>query len=120
MSETQEQVQARPQQFSLTDKAAQKLKALLEEEKKGPEIGLRVGVQGGGCSGLSYFMDFDAQKPNDRVFEHLGVKVYIDPKSILYVSGSVLEYAEGLMGSGFTIKNPQVKGSCGCGQSFTT
>lgn len=107
-------------QFSVSDKAAGKLKELLEQEKKGPEFGLRIGVQGGGCSGLSYFMDFDTQQPNDRTFEDSArsVKIFIDPKSLLYMSGSILDYAEGLMGSGFTIKNPQVKGSCGCGSSF--
>jgi iron-sulfur cluster assembly protein len=108
----------RPQQITVTDKAAEKLKELLAQEGKGPEFGLRLGVQGGGCSGMSYFMDFDTAQPNDRVFEHQGVKVVVDPKSILYLSGSVLDYAEGLMGSGFSIKNPNVKGSCGCGHSF--
>ncbi len=107
--------------FSITPKAAEKLKALMAEQKKDPATtGLRIGVQGGGCSGLQYFMDFDEQKPNDRVFEQDGVKVFIDPRSILHVSGSFLEFAEGLMGSGFAIKNPNVKGSCGCGHSFTT
>ena len=80
---------------------------------------MRVGVQGGGCSGLSYFMDFDAEKPDDRIFEHQGVKVFVDPKSLLYMSGSVLDYTEGLMGAGFAIKNPMQKGACGCGHSFT-
>lgn len=108
-------------QFSVTAKAAEKLKEFLAQEQKGPEFGLRLGVQGGGCSGFSYFMDFDAERPNDRIFEDEGktVKVFIDPKSLLYVSGSSLDYAEGLMGSGFTIKNPNQKGSCGCGSSFS-
>lgn len=122
MSEVQAQgtPQAPPRaQFSVTDKAAEKIKSLLEQEQKGSEFGLRVGVQGGGCSGLSYFMDFDAEKPDDRVFEHQGVKVFVDPKSILYMSGSILDYTEGLMGAGFAIKNPMQKGSCGCGHSFT-
>ncbi len=107
-------------QFSVSDKAASKLKELLAQEQKGPEFGLRLGVQGGGCSGLSYFMDFDTEHPNDRIFEDEAktVKVFVDPKSLLYMSGSTLDFAEGLMGSGFTIKNPQVKGSCGCGHSF--
>ncbi len=110
-------------QIGISDKAAEKLKALMEAEKKDPATaGLRLGVQGGGCSGLTYFMDFDAPRPDDKVFVHepTGVKVLVDPKSILYVSGSLLDYSEGLMGSGFSIKNPNVKSSCGCGHSFTT
>jgi iron-sulfur cluster assembly protein len=104
----------------VTEQAALKLKELLAQEQKGPEYGLRVGVQGGGCSGLSYFMDFDTQKPNDRIFEDAGktVHVFIDPKSLLYISGSSLDFTEGLMGSGFAIKNPMQKGGCGCGHSF--
>ncbi len=110
-------------QIGISDLAAGKLKSLMEAEKKDPAVwALRLGVQGGGCSGLSYVMDFDEPRPDDKVFTHdaAGVRVVVDPKSILYVSGSVLDYTEGLMGSGFTIKNPNVKGSCGCGSSFTT
>lgn len=109
------------QALTITPAAAAKLKALMAQEKKdAATTGLRLGVQGGGCSGLQYFMDFDEQKPNDRVFEQDGVKVFIDPRSVLHLSGTVLDYAEGLMGSGFAIKNPNVKSSCGCGHSFTT
>jgi len=112
---------APPRPFTVSEKAAAKLKALLEQQQKDPaKVGLRLGVTGGGCSGLQYFMDFDETKPNDRVIEQDGVKVFIDPRSILHLSGSVLEFQEGLMGSGFAIKNPNVKSSCGCGQSFTT
>jgi iron-sulfur cluster assembly protein len=110
-------------QIAISDKAAEKLRGLMDAEKKDPAVyGLRLGVQGGGCSGLSYFMDFDEARADDKVFvaaSH-GVRVLVDAKSILHLSGSVLEYSEGLMGSGFTVKNPNVKGSCGCGQSFTT
>jgi iron-sulfur cluster assembly protein len=102
-------------------RASAKLKDLLAAEKKDPAtVGLRLGVQGGGCSGLTYLMEFDSKRENDRVFSQDGVSVFVDPKSILYMSGSVLDYNEGLMGSGFSIKNPNVKGSCGCGHSFTT
>jgi iron-sulfur cluster assembly protein len=110
-------------QIGISDKAAEKLKGLMEAEKKDPAVfGLRLGVQGGGCSGLTYFMDFDEQKPDDKVFTHpvAGVRVLVDPKSILYISGSILDYTEGLMGAGFAIKNPNVKGTCGCGHSFQT
>ena len=114
-----------PSRFSgsivVSDKAAEKLVELMVAEKKDPATyGLRLGVQGGGCSGLSYFMDFDTAKADDKVFEHKGARVLIDPKSILHVSGSVLDYSDGLMGSGFQIKNPNAKSSCGCGSSFQT
>ncbi len=122
----QTQVQA-PSRFSgtiaIADKAAEKLKDLMLAEKKDPaEFGLRLGVQGGGCSGMSYFMDFDTVRDDDKVFTHpaAGVKVLVDSKSILHLSGSILDYSEGLMGAGFSIKNPNVKGSCGCGNSFST
>jgi iron-sulfur cluster assembly protein len=118
------QVQA-PSRFSgsiaVTDKAAEKLCELMVAEKKDPAVfGLRLGVQGGGCSGMTYFMDFDTPREDDKVFTNKGARVLVDPKSILYVSGSILDYTEGLMGSGFQIKNPNVKSSCGCGSSFNT
>ena len=107
--------------LSVSPKAAAKLAEFLATEKKDPATtGLRLGVQGGGCSGLSYVMEFDTKRDTDRVFTQDGIQVFVDPKSVLYISGSVLDYSEGLMGSGFVIRNPNVKGSCGCGQSFTT
>jgi iron-sulfur cluster assembly protein len=108
-------------QIVVSDKAAEKLCELMVAEKKDPAVyGLRLGVQGGGCSGMTYFMDFDTVREDDKVFANKGARVLVDPKSILYVSGSILEYSEGLMGSGFQIKNPNVKSSCGCGSSFNT
>jgi iron-sulfur cluster assembly protein len=108
-------------QIVVSDKAAEKLCELMVAEKKDPAVyGLRLGVQGGGCSGMTYFMDFDTVRDDDKVFANKGARVLVDPKSILYVSGSILEYSEGLMGSGFQIKNPNVKSSCGCGSSFNT
>src|SRR5882672_3782789 len=108
-------------QIVVSDKAAEKLCELMVAEKKDPTVyGLRLGVQGGGCSGMTYFMDFDTVRADDKVFANKGARVLVDPKSILYVSGSILEYSEGLMGSGFQIKNPNVKSSCGCGSSFNT
>ncbi len=108
-------------QVGISDLAASKLKGLMEGEKKDPAVwALRIGVQGGGCSGMTYFMDFDQAGTDDKVFTAGGVRVVVDPKSILHLSGSVLDYSEGLMGSGFTIKNPNVKSSCGCGSSFNT
>lgn len=84
------------------------------------EGGLRVGVKGGGCSGLEYFLDF-AQEPakGDRVFEHHGLRVFVDPKSYLYLMGTELDYQEGLLGAGFKFQNPNASRTCGCGQSFS-
>jgi iron-sulfur cluster assembly protein len=108
-------------QIVVTDKAAEKLCELMVAEKKDPKVyGLRLGVQGGGCSGLTYFMDFDTARDDDKIFENKGARVLVDSKSILHVSGSILEYSDGLMGSGFQIKNPNAKSSCGCGSSFQT
>jgi iron-sulfur cluster assembly accessory protein len=108
-------------QVGISEMAATKLKGLMDGEKKDPAVwALRIGVQGGGCSGMTYFMDFDEARADDKVFASGGVRVVVDPKSILHLSGSVLDYSEGLMGSGFTIKNPNVKSSCGCGSSFNT
>lgn len=104
--------------ITITENAAKKVKELVEKEKKGPEYGLRVGVRGGGCSGMTYLLDLDTQKPDDSTLEEFGVKVFVDRKSLLYISGSQIDYQESLMGSGFKIENPNVKGSCGCGHSF--
>ena len=105
--------------LSLTAQAASKIKGLLEAQKKAPaEYALRVGVQAGGCSGLSYTFNLEAPKTNDLVFERDGVRMVCDPKSILYLNGSELEYVDALTGAGFVWRNPNVKGSCGCGTSF--
>ncbi len=103
--------------ITLTDVAAEKVKGLLEAEGK-PEYGLRIKVVGGGCSGFQYQLAFDAQKPGDQVSEKGGVKLLVDSKSFLYLNGAEVDFVDGLMGSGFSLKNPNAKGSCGCGQSF--
>jgi iron-sulfur cluster assembly protein len=82
--------------------------------------GLRLGVLGGGCSGLSYQIKFEPrERSTDKVFEFDGVKVFIDPKSMLYLDGMTLDYKESLMYSGFSFENPNAKKSCGCGTSFS-
>ena len=82
--------------------------------------GLRLGVQGGGCSGLSYNIRFDSQpRERDRVFEFDGVRLFVDPKSFLYLSGMVLDYEESLIKQGFAFVNPNSSKSCGCGSSFS-
>jgi iron-sulfur cluster assembly protein len=103
----------------LSDSAVKRLRALLEERQT-PEAGLRLAVKGGGCSGLQYAMEW-AEKPRerDKIFEREGVRVFVDPKSYLYLMGTELVFEETLMGSGFKLQNPNVKTSCGCGESFT-
>lgn len=105
----------------LTERAAKKIIALLAKEGVSPEIGgLRVGVQGGGCSGLSYAMRLDTQaRERDKIFEEFGARVFVDPKSLLYLNGTTLEYEETLIRQGFLFQNPNATRNCGCGSSFT-
>lgn len=105
--------------FGIGDLAAVRLKKLLDERQT-PNAGLRVAVKGGGCSGLSYSIEWAEQpRERDKIFERDGVRCFVDPKSYLYVMGSILEYEETLMASGFKLVNPNVKSACGCGESFT-
>lgn len=103
--------------ISMTDEAARKIHALVAE-KGTPDAGLRVKVVGGGCSGLTYKMDLDQPRDGDKVFEHAGAKLVVDRKSFLYLKGTELDYQDELMASGFNLRNPNVKRSCGCGSSF--
>jgi iron-sulfur cluster assembly protein len=107
--------------ISLSERAAQKIRELLEKEGVSPEQGgLRVGVQGGGCSGLSYAMRLDTQaRDRDKIFEEHGARLFVDPKSFLYLNGTTLEYEETLMRQGFVFQNPNAARNCGCGSSFT-
>jgi len=105
----------------VSDKAKVKVKKLMEEAGIADDSSyfLRVGVAGGGCSGLSYKMDFDnEQKPMDQVFEDNGVKVVTDLKSFLYLVNTELDFSDGLNGKGFFFNNPNASRSCGCGESF--
>ncbi|MCI0572918.1 MAG: iron-sulfur cluster assembly accessory protein [Myxococcaceae bacterium] len=105
--------------ISIGDSAVARLKALLTERGT-PEAGLRVAVKGGGCSGLQYVMEWTEQpRERDKVFERDGVRMFVDPKSYLYLIGTELVYEETLMASGFRLDNPNVKAACGCGESFT-
>jgi iron-sulfur cluster assembly accessory protein len=103
---------------SLTERAAAKIKEIIVTENRDGQ-GLRLKVIGGGCSGLQYKLDFDLPKTTDKVFERDGAKVLVDMKSLLYLSGTELDYKDELMQSGFVFQNPNVKRSCGCGASFT-
>ena len=105
-----------PLQF--TSAAAAKVASLIAEEGN-PALKLRVYISGGGCSGFQYQLVFDTPQAGDQVFESDGVKVVVDPKSFLYLNGTEIDYVDGLNGAGFTMKNPNAKGGCGCGQSFT-
>jgi len=101
---------------TLSENAVNKILQLVAEK---PDGGLRVKVVGGGCSGLQYRMEVDAAKERDKVFERGGARLIVDKKSFLYLNGSELDYTEELMASGFRLVNPNVKRSCGCGESFT-
>jgi iron-sulfur cluster assembly protein len=105
----------------VTEKAAKKIHELLVKEGvEDRSGGLRVGVQGGGCSGLSYAMRLDTQaRDRDKVFEEHGARLFVDPKSYLYLRDTTLDYEETLMRQGFVFQNPQAARSCGCGSSFT-
>jgi iron-sulfur cluster assembly accessory protein len=106
--------------LTISDQAAERIRKLLDSEaKKLSEWGLRVGVEGGGCSGFQYRLDITKPRPEDVVVEHMGVNVFIDPRSLQYVDGSQVDYSEALTGAGFKIVNPNEKSSCGCGSSFS-
>lgn len=112
---------AAPAPFSLSEKAAAKIvEAVRARPESTEKTGLRVGIRGGGCSGLSYVFEFcDEPREKDTLFELAGAKVYIDPKSLLFLKGTRLDWQETLMGRGFKLENPAVKQACGCGTSFT-
>ncbi len=117
MAETTTTTEGTTQIVGLTESAAGEVKRLLADEP-GKE-GLRLEIRGGGCSGMSYGLSFDKAQEKDHVIEQHGVKVFVDPKSAIYLKGTVLDYEQGLEGKGFVIKNPQAKGNCGCGNSFS-
>ncbi len=103
--------------IQVTPKAVAKIKEAFA--KQHVEGGLRLGVLGGGCSGLSYQFKFDRQaRPKDKVFEVDGVTIFVDPKSYVYLHGLTLDYQESLLQSGFAFQNPNAQRSCGCGTSF--
>ncbi len=113
--------QAPAQGVHVTDRAAKRIRVALAKEGISPEEGgLRLGVKGGGCSGLTYSIAFDTQpRERDRIFEFGGVRVFVDPKSFVYLRGTTLDYEETLMRQGFNFINPNSTRSCGCGTSFS-
>lgn len=107
------------QTIHITPKAIEKIKRAFEKEGV-TEGALRLGVIGGGCSGMSYSIKFDTrQRPKDHVFEFEGVRVVVDPKSMMYLKGVTLDYKESLIYSGFSFENPNAQKSCSCGTSFS-
>ena len=104
---------------NITDKALIEIKRIMQENKIPENYGLRIGVKGGGCSGLSYSLGFDGEvKPTDTIIEKDGVSIFIDMKSYLYLTGTEFDYSNGLSGKGFVFNNPNAKRTCGCGSSF--
>jgi iron-sulfur cluster assembly protein len=114
--------QAPPQKgIQVTDRAIKRIRVAMAKEGISPtEGGLRLGVQGGGCSGLSYNIRFDTQpRERDRIFNFEDVRIFVDPKSFIYLHGMILDYEETLMRQGFNFVNPNSTKSCGCGSSFS-
>ncbi|MFN4233732.1 MAG: HesB/IscA family protein [Bacteroidia bacterium] len=105
--------------IKISESAKKKALSLMQEEGLGENAFIRVGVQSGGCSGLSYKLSFDTEiKPDDKIFEDNGIKIVVDKKSVLYLAGTTLEYSGGLNGKGFVFNNPNASRTCGCGESF--
>ncbi|HJM57370.1 MAG: iron-sulfur cluster assembly accessory protein [Planctomycetes bacterium] len=106
--------------ISLSERAVKEVKRIVAEQNLPEGTGLRVGVKGGGCSGFSYTLGFDDnQNPTDQLSEVDGVQIMCDPKSFLYLNGTVVDFEDNLMGRGFKFTNPNASKSCGCGESFS-
>ncbi len=105
----------------LSESAAREIKTIIEQQELNAEtIRLRVGVKGGGCSGFSYLLDLtESQKDTDEVIEQHGIKIVIDPKSLLYLNGTTIDFKDEIMGRGFVFQNPNATSTCGCGSSFS-
>ena len=103
----------------ISEKAAEKIKYFAEKEGMKDNVGLRVAVKGGGCSGLTYDLAItDQEKESDKIVEQYGVKVMVDKKGYIYLVGTELDFSDGLNGKGFVFENPNAKKACGCGTSF--
>lgn len=106
--------------ITVSETAKEHALKLMKEDGKPEGTFIRVGVEGGGCSGLSYMLEFDNNmKEGDQAFEDKGIKIVVDRKSFLYLVGTELEYSGGLNGKGFVFKNPNASRTCGCGESFS-
>ena len=105
--------------ISLTPRAIEEVKIIMKDKNVPAEYGLRIGVQGGGCSGMSYLLGFDKKKDNDETYNINGVEVIMDKKHGMYVMGMEVDFQDGLNARGFVFNNPQAKSTCGCGSSFS-
>ncbi len=105
--------------ITMTSTAVDKIHELLKQEND-PNLGLRIFVAGGGCSGLQYGMTLDEEQEGDTIISQNDFKVFVDEMSLGYISGSEVDYVDSLMGAGFTVNNPNAVSSCGCGHSFKT
>ena len=122
MSTTQtEAPQTQSAAIILSESAAREIRNIVQQQElDADKIRLRVGVKGGGCSGFSYLLDLtESQKDSDEVFEQHGIKVVIDPKSLLYLNGTTIDFKDEIMGRGFVFQNPNATATCGCGSSFS-
>ncbi|MEX0844375.1 MAG: iron-sulfur cluster assembly accessory protein [Balneolaceae bacterium] len=109
-------------ELTITDRATQRINQIRKEQQVPDDAMLRVGVVSGGCSGLTYDLDFDSEvqvEENDKVFDVDGLKVLVDMRSFLYLAGTELDYTDGLNGQGFHFKNPNATRTCSCGESFS-
>ncbi|NEO84026.1 MAG: iron-sulfur cluster assembly accessory protein [Spirulina sp. SIO3F2] len=119
MTQAVQDAQPTQQGILLSDAALAHLRQLRDQQ--GQDLCLRVGVRGGGCSGMSYTMDFEQTeniKPDDEVYDYDGFQIISDPKSLLYIYGMMLDYSNALIGGGFQFTNPNANQTCGCGKSF--
>ena len=106
-------------EIKITEKAKKQVKQIMTENDIPADYGLRIGVKGGGCSGMTYHLGFDGeQKEGDTVINFDDVKLYVDGKSLFYLTGTELDYSDGLNGKGFVFNNPNASKTCGCGESF--
>ena len=102
-----------------TDKAISQIREIFSNENPGPEKGLRLAVIGGGCSGLQYKIEFSDHKEKDNIIERDSIRIFVDPKSSIYLKDVILDFKDGLNGKGFVFENPNATNTCGCGESFS-
>lgn len=106
--------------ITLTEKAAKEVQRIIKDNNLPDDTGVRLGIKGGGCVGFTYVFDFDNKHDEfDKIFESQGIRVFVDMKSLIYISGTVVDYNSGLSDQGFKFQNPQAEAACGCGTSFT-
>lgn len=105
--------------IQISPRALEEIRTIFAREAPGDGVGLRLGVVGGGCSGLSYEMEFSEPRESDNVLVRDGISILLDPKSTIYLKGITLDYQDGLQGRGFVFQNPNARNTCGCGESFS-